>query len=217
MRPVFMESNFAGDAGVIRAMLAASLHQQLMRKIFYTHAVAILLLLSATLLEAQEYVSTTAPTTTGRSPGVKWKLLSSTGTTKSYVVVFASGDEVKSGLTEFAQKNNVASAHFSAIGDAANGKVGWYDSTRKMFKVINIGEPAEVTSLLGNITTYQGKPAVHGHVTLSTADGLTHGGHLLELFVGPTLEVFLTVEPRQVFKKFDEHFGAAVIDPALEK
>lgn len=167
--------------------------------------------------QAQEYVSPSKPIKTGRSPGVRVKLLSTNGATKTYVLIFSKGDEVVSGLTEFAQKYGVTSAHYQAIGDATSAKVGWYDYERKQFKVIPIDEPCEVSSLSGDMAVYNGKPVAHTHLVVSTSDCLSCGGHLLELFVGPTLELFLTVEPTPLYKRPNPEFGAGLIDPTLEK
>jgi uncharacterized protein len=167
--------------------------------------------------QAQEYVSPTNPAETGKSPGVKVKLLSTTGEIKTYALIFSTGDEVVSGLTEFAQKYNIKSAHYTAIGDATSAKVGWYDKSRKMFKVIPIAPPSEVTSLIGDVAVFNGKPVAHSHVNVATEDGITHGGHLLQLIVGPTLELIITVEPTPMYKVLNQEFEAAVIDPSLNK
>jgi predicted DNA-binding protein with PD1-like motif len=147
---------------------------------------------------AQEYVSPIRPVQTGRSPGVKVKLLSTNGTTRTYVLVFAKNDEGVSGLTEFAQEYNVTCAHYTGIGDVLSAKVGWFDYSKNQFKVIPIGE-SEISSLMGDIAVFNGKPVAHTHVNLATSDGISHGRHLLELFVGPTLELFVTVEPTDTF------------------
>ena len=165
---------------------------------------------------AQEYSSPTQPVEIGKAPGVKVKLLSTNGQTKNYVLIFAPGDEVRSGLTEFAQKYNAKTAHFSAIGDATSAKFGFFDYDRKMFKVIPITKPSEVSSFNGNIAMFNGKQVVHVHANIATDDGTSRGGHLLELITGPTLEVFLTVEPTTLNKKVSPEFGAALIDPALD-
>jgi predicted DNA-binding protein with PD1-like motif len=52
-------------------------------------------------------------------------LISNSGTSKTYVLIFAPGDELMSGLSEFANKHDVKSAHFTAIGDAQTAKVAW--------------------------------------------------------------------------------------------
>ena len=176
-----------------------------------------LLLINAGLTAtAQEFVSLSQAVEPGKAPGVKVKLLSTHGQTKTYVLVFSPGDEVRSGLNDFAQHFNVKSAHFTAIGDVFSGKLGFFDYERKMFKVIPI-DTSEIASFAGNIAVFNGKPIAHTHVSVANKDGLVHGGHLLELYVGPTLEVFVTVEPTAVYKKLDNRFNAAVMDPALEK
>jgi uncharacterized protein len=162
---------------------------------------------------AQEYVSPTRPAQTGRSPGVKVKLISVDGPTKTYAIIFAPGDEILSGLQEFAARYNVQSAHFTAIGDAKSVKFGWYDKSKKMFKVTALNSYAEITSLVGDIAIINGKPSVHAHIALATEDGMVHGGHLLEAFIEPTLEVMMTVEPVPLNKKPDPQFGINVIDP----
>jgi hypothetical protein len=165
---------------------------------------------------AQEYVSPTKPAQTGRSPGVKVKLISGNNTSKTYAIIFAAGDEVMSGLTEFAQNYHVTSAHFTAIGDVQTAKVGWYDMSRKMFKVINISSPSEITSLIGDIAVYNGKPVVHAHINVADSTGMVHGGHLFEAFIAPTLEVMMTVEPETLYKKLNQEFDVSVIDPDMK-
>ena len=180
-----------------------------MKNIIITAAICLVTSLAAS---AQEYVSPTKPAETGKSPGVKVKLLSQNGPVKTYIIIFAKGDEVISGLTEFAQKYKVTSAHFTAIGDATSAKVGWYEQSKKMFKVIPINEPAEITSLIGDITMNEGKPVVHAHINLADKNGMVHGGHLLEASIFPTLEVIMTVEPTTMYKKLYPEAGAFIID-----
>jgi predicted DNA-binding protein with PD1-like motif len=164
----------------------------------------------------QEYVSPVKPAETGKSPGMKVKLLSTAGENKTYMLVFASGDEVVSGLTEFAQKYNVKSAHYKGIGDAVSAKAGFYDYARKQFKVIRI-DTAEITSFIGDVALFNGKPVAHTHFSGATSDGLVHGGHLLELIIGPTFEITLTTTPTPLYKKLNKEFEAGVIDPDLKQ
>jgi predicted DNA-binding protein with PD1-like motif len=184
------------------------------RKLAFT---AILILCGAFAASAQEYVSLTNPAKQGRAPGAKVKLLSTNGKTRTYLLVLATGDEVTSGIAEFAQKYQVKNAHYTAFGDATSAKFGWFDKDRKMFKLADISEPSEVTGLVGDISLYNGKPFAHSHASVATSDGICHGGHLLELIVGPTFEFYITVEPTAVYKKISPEFNALVVDPDLEK
>jgi predicted DNA-binding protein with PD1-like motif len=184
-------------------------------RLFTLFAVLWMFTTQHTLAQEQEYVSPVKPIQTGRSPGVKSKLINTAP--KTYILVFAKSDEILSGITEFAQKNNIKSAHFTAIGDAMTAKIGWYDKSNKMFKVIAINEQSEITSMVGDIAWLNnGKPSVHAHINLADANGMVHGGHLLEAFVYPTLEVVLTVDPIAMHKGFNEEAGINLIDPDVK-
>jgi predicted DNA-binding protein with PD1-like motif len=161
--------------------------------------------------EAQEYMSATNYGEAGKAPGMKVKLLSQVGEVKTYAVIMSKGDEAVSGLTEFAEKYKVKSAHYQAIGDALHVKVGWFDYQRKQFLVLPV-DTAEITSFIGDIVWYKNKPVAHTHASVSLRDGSVKGGHLLQLVVGPTLEVIVTVEPTPLYKKLNEEFEAGLID-----
>jgi hypothetical protein len=165
---------------------------------------------------AQEYVAPTLPAQTGRSPGVKVKLIGQSGSVKTYALIFSPGDEVLSGLAEFALNYGVKSAHFTGIGDARTSKFGWYDKSKKLFLVNRLDTFAEITSLVGDISMIGNNPSVHAHINLATSDGIVHGGHLLEAFVEPTLEVIVTVEPFELDKRLDPEYGINIIDLGLK-
>ena len=57
-----------------------------------------------------------------------------------------------------------------------------------------------------------GKPSVHVHVVLGMKDGSTRGGHLLEGFVQPTLEVVLREMPRHLRRRKRAELGIALIE-----
>jgi predicted DNA-binding protein with PD1-like motif len=81
--------------------------------------------------------------------------------TKQYAVIFYQGDEAFSGLLEFAERYQVTSAHFTAIGAVKEATLGWFDPARKMYKKIPINGQHEVIAMSGDIALYQGKPIVH--------------------------------------------------------
>jgi predicted DNA-binding protein with PD1-like motif len=55
-------------------------------------------------------------------------------------------------------------------------------------------------------------PSLHAHVVLGLADGTTRGGHLLEGWVFPTLEVGVTEAPAELRKVMRPDLGIALID-----
>lgn len=161
-----------------------------------------------------EYRSADLAVETGNAPAMKVKLLSENGASKTYMLVFSKGDEVVSGLTEFAKNYNIKSAHYHGIGSAFGLELGWFDFERLQYKVIKVGM-AEVTSIIGNITLYNGEPITHTHATAAVEDGTVKGGHLLKLVSGPTIEIVITVEPTMLLKKMNPEFNALMINTEL--
>jgi hypothetical protein len=49
------------------------------------------------------------------------------GDTKEYAVIFSKGDEAFSGLMEFAEKYQIKSGHFTAIGALNSATLAWFD------------------------------------------------------------------------------------------
>src|ERR1700733_9491089 len=67
----------------------------------------------------------------GGAPSMKVKLISSGEGLKQYAVIFSAGDEAYSGLLDFAEKYQVTSAHFTAIGALSRVVLGWLDPQEK--------------------------------------------------------------------------------------
>ena len=164
--------------------------------------------------KGSEYVAPSEIGPRGKAPKMQVQLLNLGEPTKQYAVIFYQGDEVFSGLQEFAEKYHVTSAHFTAIGALDGATVGWFDPQRKMYKKIPINGQHEVIGMSGDIALYQGRPVVHTHMVVGNPDGATYGGHLLEAYVSPTLEVMLTVDPATMQKRFDPATDLTLIDPA---
>ncbi|MGB7283765.1 MAG: PPC domain-containing DNA-binding protein [Candidatus Acidiferrum sp.] len=163
-----------------------------------------------------KYVSPSEAVPRGRAPKMQVELLNPGEPTKQYAVIFYQGDEAFFGLLEFAEKYHVTSAHFTAIGALSGATVGWFDPRRKMYKKIPIKGQHEVIGMSGDIALYRGKPVVHAHMMVGNPDGTTQGGHVLEAYVSPTLEVMVTADPVTMRKRFDPATDLTLIDPALK-
>lgn len=163
-----------------------------------------------------EYVAPVHPVPRGKAPGMKVQLLNGGVENKEYAVIFAQGDEAFSGLQEFAEKYQIQSAHFTAIGALNGATLAWFDPQRKMYRTIPIHGQVEVLSMIGDIALYQGKPTVHTHMVVGLSDGTTKGGHVLDAHVSPTLEVMVTVDPIAMHKRLDPKTDLTLIDPTMK-
>lgn len=122
---------------------------------------------------------------------------------RSWIVVFANGDEVMSGLTDWVRREKIAGARLSAIGAFSSAKFGWFDKDKRAYRDIQVNEQVECVSLIGDVGLVNGHPALHVHGCVAREDGAVKGGHLLEATVFPTLELFLTESQVPLAKKLD--------------
>ena len=130
----------------------------------------------------------------GLAPGMKVTDLGKSGHT--YRISMTKGDEIMSGLTEFAEKYHIKNGHFTALGAINKGLFGWTDVESGLGqKKIELNQEAEIVSLMGSITVdNQGRSNVHGHGTVALSDGSVRGGHWWEAHVSIIADVFVTEE-----------------------
>jgi uncharacterized protein len=147
-----------------------------------------------------------------RSTAMRWQLLHQDGQ-KTYVLVFAVGDEVMSTLTEFLREQRVGAASFTGIGAFSEATLGYFDWEAKEFREIPVPEQVEVLTLAGDVALEEQQPRVHAHVVVGLRDGSARGGHLLEARVRPTLELVLVQSPVHLRKRHDPETGLALIAP----
>jgi uncharacterized protein len=130
---------------------------------------------------------------------------------RTFAVIFESGDEALSGLTRFAEEQNLAASRFTAIGAFSDVVLGYFDWEKKDYVRIPVDEQVEVLSLIGDVALEGTRPKVHAHVVLGLSDGSARGGHLLEAHVRPTLEVILTESPSYLARVHDAASGLPLI------
>jgi len=131
---------------------------------------------------------------------------------RTYMLVFAIGDEVVSELTDFARKEKLAGSHFMAIGAFREATLGFFNLEKKDYKKIPVSEQVEVVSLLGDIALQEdGSPKIHAHAVLSRADGSTIAGHLINGQVRPTLEMTVVETPTALRRRHDAAIGLGLI------
>jgi len=149
----------------------------------------------------------------GKAPQMRFQLLGEHDGVRTFAVVFGTGDEVLAGLTEFAETQHLGASQVTGIGALHGATLGWLDLEHKSYRAIVTDEQVEVTSMVGDIALLDGKPVVHVHMNLGHQDGHVTGGHLLEAFVRPTLEVIVTEYPHALQKQRDPSTGMSLIKP----
>lgn len=124
-----------------------------------------------------------------------------------YMVRIDLGEEIIESLKKLCADEKIRLGRVEAIGAADHAVLGVYDPAKQEYYPENIDEFMEIASLNGNITTMEGKPYIHLHATLADRNHVTHGGHVLEMRVGATCEMFITVPDGEVNRMKNEELG----------
>jgi predicted DNA-binding protein with PD1-like motif len=117
-------------------------------------------------------------------------------------------------LTAFMADVKLSGAWVNGLGGAQWTELGFYDLSAKKYKWQRVEELLEVTALQGNIAWQNGQPALHLHGTFTNARYQALGGHVKELCVGGTVELFLhkVFEDQPLERRLDEATGLNLLD-----
>jgi uncharacterized protein len=130
----------------------------------------------------------------------------------TFILVFETGDELATGLLEFANQASLTAASFTAVGALSAVRLGWFSWDNKRYEPsVTLDEQVELLSLIGDVALKDGKPVVHAHAVIGRRDGTAQGGHLLEAHIRPTCEVILIESPIHLQKQVDPQSGLALI------
>ena len=125
----------------------------------------------------------------------------------TYMLRIDKGEEVIQSLTEMCEKEDIRLAEVSAIGAADYAAIGVYDLGTGTYHREELPFFMEIASLAGSVTRMNNKPYIHLHTTLADQQNKTHAGHVIELRIGATCEMFVRVLPGEVIRKKDEEVG----------
>jgi predicted DNA-binding protein with PD1-like motif len=90
---------------------------------------------------------------------------------RTFAVVMDKGDEAAEELLPFARRHQVTGAGVTAIGARQEASSAYFDPETTQYRDIPVTEQVEVLSLVGDIATKDGEPALHAHAVLRRRDG----------------------------------------------
>ena len=125
----------------------------------------------------------------------------------TYMLRIDLGEDIVESLKKLCEDEQILLGRVEAIGATDHAVIGVYDLEKKEYYPEKIDEFMEIASLNGNITAMEGKPYIHLHATLADQNHVIHGGHVLEMRVGATCEMFVTVLEGDVNRSRNEALG----------
>ena len=117
------------------------------------------------------------------------------------------GEEITQCLLSLCEKENIRLAEISAIGAVDHAVIGVYDLQSQSYCRQELTGFMEIASLLGSVTAMDGKPYIHLHASLADQQHRVYAGHVIELRVGATCEMFVRTIPGEVRREKDEKLG----------
>ncbi len=125
----------------------------------------------------------------------------------TYAVRIDLNEDIIESLKKLCEDERIRLGRVEAIGAANHVVLGVYDLQKKEYYPEETNEFMEIISLNGNITAMDGKPYIHLHAALADQRHAIHGGHVLEMRVGATCEMVVTVLDGEVTRQKEAALG----------
>ena len=126
---------------------------------------------------------------------------------ETLIVRLDPGDEICASMLALAAREGIDLAEISGIGATDDMDVGVFDVENKDYEVYHFDGSREITSLIGTLTTKDGRPYQHLHITAAGPGGVIVGGHLRRAVVNITAEIAVRVIPGRVERRLSPDFG----------
>lgn len=131
----------------------------------------------------------------------------------NHIVKLQKGDKLFESLTKLAKQDDIKGSWLMGLGAAQWAELGYYDFKTKEFTWKKFAGPMEVLSLQGNIGWAGDEVALHIHGTFCDEAGKSFGGHVKEIEVIGTIEIFLhNWWGDKLTRSLDEESGLMLLD-----
>lgn len=126
----------------------------------------------------------------------------------SYVVRLDKHEEIVTQLTSLCQKENISLGSVTGLGCVNSAKIGVFDTEKKVFLSRTYEGMFEIADLTGSVTTMNGAPYLHLHITIgSTELDQCISGHLAEATISGTAEIIIHAVNGRVEREFSPEIG----------
>lgn len=130
----------------------------------------------------------------------------------TFVLRFDAGEDVISGVEDFATTRGITGAHFSVIGASQEVLLSYYNLDTKQYEDFPVAERLEIAGVSGNIALRDGVVVAHAHGTFSNSDFSVVGGHIKRLIISATGEVILHRLVGVLTRSYDEVTGLYLLE-----
>ncbi len=133
-------------------------------------------------------------------------------TGKSYVIRFGRGEKIIASLMSLCEAEKIEAGFFNGLGAAGEVELVHYSLPEKEYSSLKLSGQYEITSLHGNVSTLDGKPYIHSHVTVGDDKFEAKSGHLKEAVVSVTAEIVLMILEGKLTRVMDQEVGLNLLN-----
>ena len=123
------------------------------------------------------------------------------------IVRIDKGEEILEQVMEIASREHITLASVQALGAIGQFTAGVFRTEEKQYQANEFTGCFEIVSLTGTLSTMDGKPYCHLHISAGDEKGQVFGGHLNRAVVSATCEMVIQIIDGQVERRFDEEIG----------
>ncbi len=141
--------------------------------------------------------------------GTHWTARKESGV---YIISIQDKSSILEALTDFVTTEKIQAGQITGIGATNEATLRFFDPTTKKYVDKKFTGQMEIASLSGNISTVEGKPMLHIHVTLGKSDYTALAGHLLDARIRGAGEIFIYPVNDSVIKVKNDAVGLNFYD-----
>jgi hypothetical protein len=131
----------------------------------------------------------------------------------NYLIRLERGERLDECMNNFFAETKISGGWISGLGAAAEVTLGFYNLETKEYQWKTFSQELEVTALQGNVARGEdGKMMFHLHGTFAGEDYQSIGGHIKDLVVGGTLELFIHRSYQPLQRKYDDVTGLQLLN-----
>lgn len=129
------------------------------------------------------------------------------------IIRLQKGERLSEAMEDLARETKIRGGWLSGLGGAQQVTLGFYDLAKKEYLWQTFDGLREVLSLTGNLARDENDKLVfHFHGIFGDPKFQTIGGHVKDLIVGATLEIFLHRTYKPLNRKPDAQTGLHLLD-----
>lgn len=130
----------------------------------------------------------------------------------TYILILEKNENLMTSLDSFFSKYpQISSLWINGIGGANKVEISFFDPKNQEYTNKTFEEDIEILSLQGNLSFKDGNPHWHIHGVFSNKKYEVFGGHVQDISIGLTGEIFLTPFSQKLSRSLDKKTGVQTI------